>query len=196
MLKEVGNMKIGVLALQGGIIEHLRLIEAAGAEAKIVRYNQDLEDIDGLILPGGESTTISKILNRTNMMKDLRTRILAGLPVWGTCAGMILLAKNLSNDDKVDGIKTMDITVRRNAYGTQIDSFNTLVNVPEVSENEIPLVFIRAPFIEETGNNVKVICEVNGHIVAARQDNMLVSSFHPELTSNTDFHKYFINMCK
>lgn len=189
-------MKIGILALQGGVIEHLRLVEAAGAEAKIVRYSQDLEDIDGIILPGGESTTISRILNRTNMMEDLRNRIIAGLPVWGTCAGMILLAKNLSNDDKVDGIKTMDITVRRNAYGTQINSFNTLVNVPEVSENEIPLVFIRAPFIEETGKNVKVICEVNGHIVAARQDNMLVSSFHPELTSNTDFHKYFINMCK
>lgn len=190
-------MNIGILGFQGGIIEHRQLLEKLGCEVTLVLYREDLEKIDGLILPGGESTTISKLLNRTGLMEPLREKIKNGLPVWGTCAGMILLAKNLSNDTKVDGIKVMDITVRRNAYGTQLDSFNTNVVVPEVSDKEIPLVFIRAPFIDSIDENVKVICEVNGNIVAARQDNMLASSFHPELADNVEFHKYFVEkMCK
>jgi len=189
-------MNIGILGFQGGIIEHKQLLENIGCNVIHVLYREDLEKIDGLILPGGESTTISRILNRTGIMQPLREKIQNGLPVWGTCAGMILLAKNLSNDSKVDGIKTMDITVRRNAYGTQLDSFNTSVVIPKVSEKEIPLVFIRAPFIDSVDENVEVICEVNGNIVAARQGNMLVSSFHPELTDDVEFHKYFVNMCK
>ena len=189
-------MNIGILGFQGGIIEHRRLLEKLGCEVTLVLYREDLDKIDGLILPGGESTTISKLLNRTGLMEPLREKIQNGLPVWGTCAGMILLAKNLSNDTKVDGIKVMDITVRRNAYGTQLDSFNTNVVIPEVSDKEIPLVFIRAPFIDSIDDNVKVICEVNGDIVAARQDNMLASSFHPELADNVEFHRYFVDMCK
>lgn len=189
-------MNIGILGFQGGIIEHKQLLEKIGCKVTLVLYREDLENIDGIILPGGESTTISKLLNLTGMMTPLRDKINNGLPVWGTCAGMILLAKTLANDSKVDGIKVMDITVRRNAYGTQLDSFNTKVVIPKVSNKEIPLVFIRAPFIEAVSENVDVLCELNGNIVAARQNNMLASSFHPELTGDVEFHKYFVEMCK
>ena len=128
------------------------------------------------------------------MMVPLREKIQQGLPVWGTCAGMILLAKELDQDPVVH-LGIMDITVRRNAYGTQIDSFDTQVMIPEVSDEQIPLVFIRAPYIVRTGEQVKVLCEVEKHVVAAREKNMLATSFHPELTGNTAFHQYFIGMC-
>lgn len=187
-------MKIGVLGFQGAIIEHQRHIEKLGHEAVIVRYPQELENIQGIILPGGESTTIGKLLVRTGMMEPLREKIGQGLPVWGTCAGMILLAKELVNDT-VTHLAVMDIAVRRNAYGTQIDSFDTQVNIPEVSAEKLPLVFIRAPYIERVGEAVEVLCRVDGHIVAAKEGNKLVTSFHPELTDNSSFHSYFISMC-
>ena len=187
-------MKIGVLGFQGAIIEHRRHIEKLGHEAVIVRYPQELEDIQGIILPGGESTTIGKLLVRTGMMEPLREKIGQGLSVWGTCAGMILLAKELVNDT-VTHLAVMDIAVRRNAYGTQIDSFDTRVNIPEVSAEKLPLVFIRAPYIERVGEAVEVLCRVDGHIVAAKEGNKLVTSFHPELTDNSSFHNYFISMC-
>lgn len=188
-------MKIGVLGFQGAIIEHLQHIEKLGHEAVVVRYPQELEEIQGIILPGGESTTIGKLLVRTGMMEPLREKIKEGLPVWGTCAGMILLAKELVNDS-VTHLAVMDIAVRRNAYGTQIDSFDTLVSIPEVSENQLPLVFIRAPYIERIGKTVKVLCQIDGHVVAAQEGNMLVTSFHPELTDDSTFHEYFISMCR
>ena len=175
-------MKIGILGFQGAVIEHQRHIEQLGQEAVVVRYTEQLAEIDGIILPGGESTTMGKLLNRT------------GMPVWGTCAGMILLAKELDQDPVVH-LGMMDITVRRNAYGTQIDSFDTQVVIPEVSDEQIPLVFIRAPYIVRTGERVKVLCEVERHVVAAREKNMLATSFHPELTGNAAFHQYFIGMC-
>lgn len=188
-------MKIGVLGFQGAIIEHQRHIEKLGEEAVVVRYSEQLKDLDGIILPGGESTTIGKLLNRTEMMEPLRKRIQDGLPVWGTCAGMILLAKELVNDP-VKHLALMDIAVKRNAYGTQIDSFDAQVEIPEVSEEKIPLVFIRAPYITKIGEKVRVLCQVDEHIVAARQDRMLVTSFHPELTDCSAFHRYFAEMCK
>lgn len=189
------TMKIGVLGFQGAIIEHQRHIEKLGHEAVIVRYPQELDDIQGIILPGGESTTIGKLLVRTGMMEPLREKIEQGLPVWGTCAGMILLAKELVNDT-VTHLAVMDIAVRRNAYGTQIDSFDTLVNIPEISAEELPLVFIRAPYIERVGQTVDVLCRIDGHVVAAKEKNMLVTSFHPELTDNSSFHEYFVSMCR
>ena len=128
------------------------------------------------------------------MMEPLREKIQQGMPVWGTCAGMILLAKELDQDPVVH-LGMMDITVRRNADGTQIDSFDTQVVIPEVSDEQIPLVFIRAPYIVRTGERVKVLCEVERHVVAAREKNMLATSFHPELTGNAAFHQYFIGMC-
>ncbi len=188
-------MKIGVLGFQGAVIEHQRHIEKLGEEAVVVRYPEQLNELDGIILPGGESTTIGKLLNRTGMMEPLRKKVQEGLPVWGTCAGMILLAKELENDT-VRHIAVMDITVRRNAYGTQIDSFDTLADIPEVSEKAVPLVFIRAPYITRVGEGVKTLCELKGHIVAAQENNMLVTSFHPELTGHSAFHQYFIRMCR
>lgn len=187
-------MKIGILGFQGAIAEHQQHIEKLGHEALNVRYAWQLNELDGLILPGGESTTIGKLLERTGMMEPLRQKIQKGLPVWGTCAGMILLAKELENDP-VRHLAVMDICVKRNAYGTQIDSFDRSVKIPEISEEIVPLVFIRAPYVTRVGEGVNVLCRIDGHIVAAREENMLVTSFHPELTDNTVFHSYFIGMC-
>ena len=181
-------MKIGVLGFQGAIVEHCQHIEKVGHEAVVVRYPQQLDELAGIILPGGESTTMGKLLNRTGMMEPLRKKLITGLPVWGTCAGMILLAKELEQDSTVH-LGVMDIAVKRNAYGTQIDSFDTQVRIPEVAEEEIPLVFIRAPYITRIGSGVKVLCEVAGNIVAAQANTMLVTSFHPELTDNSAFHR-------
>lgn len=187
-------MKIGVLALQGGVAEHINHLKALDCEAIEVRKAEELDNLHGIILPGGESTTIGKLLKKTGIFDKLRERILNGFPVWGTCAGMILLAKNIDNDE-VRHLQVMDITVRRNAYGSQAESFLVQGKIDEVSTEEIPLVFIRAPYITQVDNDVKVICKVNGNIVAAKQNNMLATSFHPELTDNLEFHKYFINMC-
>ena len=188
-------MKIGILSFQGAFIEHQQHIAKLGYEAVEVRYPRQLDVLDGIILPGGESTTMGKLLCSTGMLEPLRQKIRAGLPVWGTCAGMILLAKKLVNDP-VCHLALMDIAVKRNAYGTQIDSFAVNVEIPEVSPNVIPLVFIRAPYITETGANVHVLCEIDGHIVAAQQENMLATSFHPELTDDSAFHRYFASMCE
>jgi 5'-phosphate synthase pdxT subunit len=188
-------MKIGVLAIQGGVSEHIKHLKALDVETVEVKFSSDLECLDGLILPGGESTTISKILKESNMLNILRDKILSGLPVWGTCAGMILLSKELE-DNSVSNISVMDIKVKRNAYGSQLDSFEMHDVILSISDTTIPLVFIRAPYISSVGDNVEVLHNVNGNIVAAKQNNMLATSFHPELTSNLEFHKYFLKMCK
>lgn len=186
-------MRIGILALQGAFIEHKHALDKLGAESFEIRQKRDIEKpFDALIIPGGESTVIGKLLHKLDLYEPIKKLLEDGMPVWGTCAGLILLAKNIVGEDAHLGL--MDMTVRRNAYGKQIDSFSQEVSIPEVSDSPIPLVFIRAPWIESVGDNVKVLCELNGHIVAARQDNMLVTSFHPELTDNLAFAKYFINM--
>lgn len=188
-------MKIGVLAFQGGVIEHIQHIKALNHDAIEVKKVSEIEDLDGLIIPGGESTTIGKLLKDTKLLEPLKEKISKGMPVFGTCAGMILLAKNIENYEK-GYLEAIDITVRRNAYGSQIDSFETEEVINEVSENKIPLVFIRAPFITALGNGVKSIFELAGNVVAARSENILVTSFHPELTDNLEFHKYFLEMCE
>lgn len=185
-------MKIAVLALQGGVEEHINHLKSLGCEAIKVRKVEELDNLDGIILPGGESTTIGKLLKKTGILEKLKEKILNRFPVWGTCAGMILLSKNIENDEDRH-LQTMDITVKRNAYGSQIDSFIVEQKIEEVSTAPIPLVFIRAPYITKVASNVEVICKVNDNIVAARQDNMLVTSFHPELTENLEMHRYFIN---
>ncbi len=187
-------MKIGILGFQGAFAEHQFHVRKIGHEAVDVRYPEQLDELAGIILPGGESTTIGKLLSRTGMMEPLRKKIEEGFPVWGTCAGMILLAKELVNDS-VTHLAVMDIAVKRNAYGTQIDSFDVDVKIPEVSPEKIPLVFIRAPYITRVGERVKVLCKIDDHTVAARQGHMLVTSFHPELTENSAFHRYFADMC-
>ena len=188
-------MKIGVLSFQGGVIEHMRHINKLGYEGIEVRKLEDFKDLSGIILPGGESTTIGKLLRERNMLLPLREKILSGFPVWGTCAGMILLAKYIE-DGPSENLKVMDIKVKRNAYGSQIDSFKKLVKIPMFSSGPIPLVFIRAPLITEVFKDVKIICTVDNKIVAAKQKNMFATSFHPELTDNLEVHRYFVNMCK
>ena len=184
-------MNIGVLALQGGVIEHLKQIEALGHKGIEVKVAEDFEKIDAIILPGGESTTIGKLLRITGLMECLREKIQGGMPVWGTCAGMILLAKEIENQP-FNYLGVMDIKVRRNAFGTQIDSFKTKKVIKSVSDKEIELVFIRAPYVLEAGTDVDILCEVNGNKVAARQGNVLATSFHPELTNDLSFMRFFI----
>lgn len=194
MQKEAGNMKIGILSLQGGVKEHIEHIQALKQEAVEVKKQEDLDGLDGIILPGGESTTIGKLLRDTGLLDPLKEKILKGLAVWGTCAGMILMAKHIENwEDSY--LNVMDINVRRNAYGRQSDSFEAEELVEKVSSNKIPLVFIRAPFIIKLGKDVEKIYELNGNVVAARENNMFVTSFHPELTDNLEFHRYFLTMC-
>lgn len=186
--------KIGVLALQGAFAEHRKSLEALGAQSFEIRQSADLRnrEIDGIILPGGESTVIGKLLRELNLFDELRKRIQEGLPVFGTCAGLILLAKNISNDNS-RYLGTMDITVRRNAYGRQLGSFLTTENFQGIGQ--IPMTFIRAPYIEQVNEGgVEILARVDGNIVAARQQNMLVTSFHPELTKDLRLHEYFLRL--
>lgn len=184
---------IGVLALQGAFVEHISIIKALGHNAIEVRTIEELESVEAIILPGGESTAMGKLLNDFDMKKPLINKIESGLPVWGTCAGMILLASKIEGSKDIH-LGLMDITVKRNAYGRQLDSFITEEIVNSVSKEPVPMVFIRAPYIVDMKRDVKLIHKVEGNIVAVRQKNMLATSFHPELTDNTKFHEYFINM--
>ncbi|WMJ79879.1 pyridoxal 5'-phosphate synthase glutaminase subunit PdxT [Clostridium sp. MB40-C1] len=186
-------IKVGVLDLQGSVIEHINILNNIEGVIPIrVKYAEQLKEIDGLILPGGESTTIGKLLRMFNLDATLKKRIEEGMPVWGTCAGMILLAKSIDGQEEVH-LNVMDIKVKRNAYGSQLDSFVVDEKISEISEKNIPLVFIRAPYIQDVGEKVQVIKKVNGNIVAAKEKNMLVTSFHPELTEDDSVHRYFIN---
>jgi len=183
--------KIGVLAIQGAVSEHIACLKRLpNVEGLAVKTMTEIDQVDGLILPGGESTAMGKILGYYNMLEPLRDKIANGLPVWGTCAGLILLAKEITGQP-VRYFSTMDITVRRNGYGSQLDSFEAAIVLPKVSHEPIPLVFIRAPYIEKVGASVKVLAEIKGRIVAATQKNMLVTSFHPELRNDLSFHRYF-----
>ena len=184
---------IGVLALQGAFNEHIEIIKSLGHEGIEIRKAEQLNNLDGIILPGGESTAMGKLLDDFQIKETLVNKINNGLPVWGTCAGMILLAKELDGDKNAH-LKVMDIKVKRNAYGSQLDSFVTNEVIEEISEKEIPMVFIRAPYIVDIDEKVDLLHKVDGNIVAARQGNMLATSFHPELTNDTTFHEYFINM--
>lgn len=193
MLQEGGKMKkVGVLALQGGVEEHLQILsQIKGVQPVSVKYVKDLNDIQGLIIPGGESTTLGKLLTTFNMLEPLKEKINEGLPIWGTCAGMILLAKQIENDT-VKHLGVMDITVKRNAYGRQLGSFETKAVIKEVSQEPMPLVFIRAPYVSEADEEVEILLEVDGKIVACRENNMLATAFHPELTKDKRFHEYFV----
>lgn len=189
-------MNIGVLALQGSYKEHMdSLSKLENVWAVEVKKPEHLKNLSGLIIPGGESTTIGKLLRESRLEEPIKEKVLKGMPLWGTCAGMILMAKEITNESyKYLGI--MDIAVRRNAYGGQLDSFCTKAVVPTIAEYEIPLVFIRAPWIERVWGNAEVVLSVEGRIVAARQGNMLATSFHPELTEDLAFHRYFSNMVR
>lgn len=185
---------VGVLALQGAFREHVAAVTRLGAMAREVRQLKDIDGIDALIIPGGESTTMGKLLNEWNMLEPLRQRILNGMPVYGSCAGLILLCREIENSDQ-PRLGVLDATVRRNAFGRQVDSFETDLNIPEIGADPIPAVFIRAPVITGVGAGVTVLAEVKGQAVAVRQNNILATSFHPELTPDTRMHSYFLSFC-
>jgi len=191
-MEQVKMKHIGVLALQGAFREHIEIIQSLGHIGVEIRKVEDLNSIDSLILPGGESTAIGKLLVDFKIKEILIQKIRDGLPVWGTCAGMILLAGEIAND-KTTHLSLMDIVVRRNGYGRQLGSFK-IDGVFKGIENKIPMVFIRAPYIESVGKDVEILGEVDGKIVAARENNLLATSYHPELTDNLETHKYFIDM--
>lgn len=186
-------MKIGVLALQGAFREHCRMLEDCGATAAEIRKSEDLDDLSGLVIPGGESTTIGKLMVEWGLLKKIQSRVNEGMAVYGTCAGMILLAKDIVDSDQ-PRLGLMDITVRRNAFGRQRESFEADMLVPELGAEPIKAVFIRAPYIERAGSKVHVMAVVRDKIVIARQDKILVTAFHPELTQDNRIHKYFISM--
>ena len=190
-------MKIGILALQGAFVEHEKMLAELGVESIELRNLEDFQkyqsSLSGLILPGGESTTMGKLLRDQQMLTPLREAILNGLPVFGTCAGLILLARQITSQEE-SHIATMDILVERNAYGRQLGSFYTEADCKGVGN--IPMTFIRGPIIRDVGKDVDVLAIVNDQIVAAREKNMLVTSFHPELTNDVCLHQYFIDMCK
>lgn len=187
-------MKIGVLAMQGAYDKHISILKSLEVHTVEIRNKEDLKEIDGLIIPGGESTTMGKLIRTLDIYDDLKEKIESGLPVWGTCAGMILLAKSIY-EDNTKHLATMDIEVRRNAYGRQLGSFYTKSFVKGIGE-DIEMIFIRAPYIESVGKKVEVLSVIDGNIVAAKENNMLVTSFHPELTEDNRVHKYFVNMVK
>jgi len=187
-------MKIGVLASQGAFAEHIAILQRLEVEALPVRLPQELVGLDGLIIPGGETTSISKLMLEYSLVNEIRNLARNGLPIFGTCAGMILLANKASNSD-VEPLGVMDITVRRNAFGRQKDSFETELSIPVLGEKPFPGVFIRAPVIEETSSGVEIIARLaDGTSVAARQGRLLASAFHPELTDDLRFHQYFLDI--
>lgn len=192
-------MLIGVLAVQGGVAEHQRTLAQLGVESRQVRRTEHLDGIDGIILPGGESTTMSKLLELGGMLQPLKDALAAGLPAYGTCAGMILLSKEIL-DTRADAhnLDALDITVRRNAFGRQVDSFDTELEFAGI-EGKVPATFIRAPWVERVGEGVSVLATVPagpaaGAIVAVRGQNVLATSFHPEVTGDTRVHEYFLKM--
>ena len=190
-------MKIGILALQGAFAEHERVLERLGVENVELRNLEDFQkyqkELSGLILPGGESTTMGKLLRDQDMLIPIREAILSGLPVFGTCAGLILLAKEITSQDE-SHLGTMDMVVERNAYGRQLGSFYTEAECKGVGK--IPMTFIRGPIISSVGEDVEILARVDNQIVAAQEKNMLVTSFHPELNDDIRLHQYFIEMCK
>lgn len=188
--------RIGVLALQGDFYEHMRMLEAVGAEAIAVRLPEHLHGLDGLIIPGGESTTIGKLMMDYQLTEPLRQFIRQGTPVWGTCAGLILLSRETDSGKLGQPLlATMDIRVRRNAFGAQRESFETDLAIPALGEQPFHTVFIRGPVVEHVGPGVEVLATLaSGRIVAVRQGTVLGTAFHPEVTDDPRFHEYFVRL--
>lgn len=185
---------VGVLALQGAFLEHRQVMESLNVPTFEIRQLSDLkQEMSGLILPGGESTVQGKLLRELELFTPLKEKIQAGLPVFGTCAGMILLAKHLEGSD-ISHFGTMDMTVMRNAYGRQLGSFET--NATFADRGDIEMTFIRAPYIKEAGNDLEILATVQDRVVGARQKNQLAIAFHPEVTNCTVVHEYFLDMMK
>jgi len=183
---------VGVLSLQGAVEEHLRMIKRCGFEGVKVKTVGDLKKVDRLIIPGGESTTIGKLAKIYGLDQEISKRGREGMPIFGTCAGMILLANKVVGNEQIR-FKLIDIEVERNAFGRQVDSFEADLKIENLNGKLFRAVFIRAPYIRKIGSNVKVLAKFKGKIIMARQKNILVSSFHPELTDDLRVHKYFLS---
>jgi pyridoxal 5'-phosphate synthase pdxT subunit len=190
--------RVGVLAVQGDFQEHIELLHRLGVDAREIRLPQQLEGVGGLIIPGGESTTIGMVSAAYGLLGAIRERAAAGMPIWGTCAGMIVLAKTITRSMRGGQplLALMDITVQRNAFGRQVDSFEADVPIPVLGAKPFPCVFIRAPLIEAVGTDVQVLGRLadTGEIVAAQQGRLLATSFHPELTTDPRVHRYFLSL--
>jgi 5'-phosphate synthase pdxT subunit len=192
--RHLKNMKIGILALQGAFVEHSHVIQRLGSEAVAVRLPGQLYGLDALIIPGGESTTMSRLMAEYQLLHPLRNLAKDGLPILGTCAGMILMAKSVP-DFRLQTLGLMDITVRRNAFGSQVDSFEADLEMPVLGQPSFHAVFIRAPIIEAADSTVEVLARLpDGAAVAARQGRMLAVAFHPELTPDVRFHRFFLDI--
>ena len=191
-------MKVGVLALQGVVREHIRSLGDCGVTATSVRRPEEIASIDALVIPGGESTTIAKLARSFGVFDLIAERIRSGMPVYGSCAGMILIANKVL--DAIEGQETfggIDAVVRRNAFGRQVDSFETDLQFEGITDHPVRAIFIRAPWVESVSHEVKVLASVDGHPVAIRQGNLFATSFHPELTGDNRVHRYFIDsVCK
>ncbi len=186
--------RIGILALQGAFLEHAQAFRRAGAEAVEVRLPRELEGLDGLVIPGGESTTISLLLDSYDLRRPILEMAGRGVPLWGTCAGMIMLSKDV-RDERVKSLELMELRVIRNAFGRQIDSFEADLPVPALGDQPFRAVFIRAPIVESVGEGVEVLAQLpDGRIAAARQGKLLATAFHPELTEDARFHQLFLEM--
>ena len=188
--------RIGVLALQGDFAEHIGIFQRLGIAAQEVRHPQELAGLDGLVIPGGESTTVARLISEFALLEPLRERAQNGFPIWGTCAGMIVLAQRAS-ELEWPTLDALAIAVRRNAFGRQVDSFETDLDVPALGQQAFHAIFIRAPIVEEVDDGVEVLAKLeNGKAVAVRQANALATAFHPELTEDDRFHRYFIDMVR
>ncbi|WP_025028976.1 pyridoxal 5'-phosphate synthase glutaminase subunit PdxT [Caldalkalibacillus mannanilyticus] len=185
-------MKIGVLALQGAVAEHIRMLEKSGVEAIAIKKTEQLNEIAGLVLPGGESTAIGKLMREYGFIEPIKELAKSGFPLFGTCAGLIIIAGNIEHEQEAH-LGLMDIHVQRNAFGRQRESFEVDLHIKNVAD-DFRAVFIRAPLILEVGSGVEVLATHGEQIVAAKQDNFLAASFHPELTDDERFHQYFVNM--
>jgi len=185
--------RVGVLALQGDVVEHVRALERAGARVIEVRTPDDLAQVDALVVPGGESTTVIRLLARFGLIEPIKARVRDGMPFWGTCMGMIVAARDVAEMDQPT-LGLLDVTVRRNAFGRQVDSAEVPLPIPALGARPFPAVFIRAPWIERTGSGVETLAEHGGHGVMVRQRNVLGTSFHPELTADDRVHGYFLRM--
>ena len=186
-------MRIGVLASQGAFAEHIAMLRQLEVEALPIRLLQELKGLDGLVIPGGESTSISKLMRDYDLMNEVRNLARNGLPVLGTCAGMILLASEIADSD-IEPLRIMDIAVRRNAFGRQRDSFEAELSIPVLGEKPFLGIFIRAPIIVRANKEVEILAKLGGTSVAVRQGKLLASAFHPELTDDLRFHQYFLDI--
>ncbi len=197
IIKRSGNrqdMKVGVLALQGTFIEHIEILRQLGIEAPQVRLPHELNALDGLIIPGGESTTMLRLMRSYGLIHPMKEMALHGLAIWGTCAGMVLLAKGITNYE-METLGLMAMKIRRNAFGSQPDSFEVDLEVPAVGDKPFHAIFIRAPVVEEAKPGVEILSHLtDGSIVAVRQNRLLACAFHPEFTNDLRFHRYFLNI--